>query len=186
MKQVILLRGVNVGGKNRVEMAAFRQLLTGLGCRDVRTYIQSGNAAVECDLPEDALAEAVRGALRAELGVDAGVMTRTAAQWHALTEMMPFSPLQLAQAEAADAAIEHEYLYFLDAPLPQALQDRLCAMEEGDDVRVIGREIYLLCRRSIRLSKTAAGLTRLAPDATARNRRTVSVLDAMVAGTHAQ
>lgn len=186
MKQVILLRGVNVGGKNRVEMAALRQLLTGLGCRDVRTYIQSGNAVAESDLPEGALAAAVRNALRAELGVDAGVVSRTAAQWHTLTETMPFSPLQLAQAEAADAAIEHEYLYFLEAPLPKAQQDELRAMEDGDDVRLIGREIYLLCRRSIRLSKTAALLTRLAPGATARNRRTVSVLDAMVWGAPAQ
>lgn len=185
MKQVILLRGVNVGGKNRVEMAAFRQLLTELGCGDVRTYIQSGNAVADSDLPEDALTVAVRGALLSKFGVDAGVAARTAAQWHALTETMPFTPAQLAQAEAADAAIEHAYLYFLDTPLPPARQDRLCAMEEGDDVRIIGREIYLLCRRSIRLSKTAALLARLAPDATARNRRTVAVLDAMVAGIQA-
>lgn len=182
MKQVILLRGVNVGGKNRVEMALFRELLTRLGCRDVRTYIQSGNAVVDTDLPEDALAAGVRSALLAELAVDAGVTARTAARWHALTEMMPFSASQIAQAEAADAAIEHEYLYFLDAPLPETQRDKLRAMEEGDDVRVIGREIYLLCRRSIRLSKTAALLTRLVPGATARNRRTVTVLDGMAAG----
>ena len=41
---VALLRGVNVGGKNILPMKALRALLTRLGCKDVATYIQSGNA----------------------------------------------------------------------------------------------------------------------------------------------
>ena len=39
-----LLRGVNVGGNNRVPMADLRVLLDDLGCADVTTYLQSGNA----------------------------------------------------------------------------------------------------------------------------------------------
>ena len=41
---VCLLRGINVGGKNLLPMKQLVALLEELGCRDVKTYIQSGNA----------------------------------------------------------------------------------------------------------------------------------------------
>ena len=40
---VALLRGINVGGKNRVPMRELEEVFVEAGCRDVRTYIQSGN-----------------------------------------------------------------------------------------------------------------------------------------------
>jgi uncharacterized protein (DUF1697 family) len=41
--QVALLRGINVGGKNIVPMKDLAEIFACGGCRDVRTYIQSGN-----------------------------------------------------------------------------------------------------------------------------------------------
>ena len=43
MKHIALLRGINVGGKNIVPMRELAALFTAAGCRDVTTYIQSGN-----------------------------------------------------------------------------------------------------------------------------------------------
>lgn len=43
MKHVALLRGINLGGKNSVAMKDLAALFTAAGCRDVATYIQSGN-----------------------------------------------------------------------------------------------------------------------------------------------
>ena len=43
---VALLRGVNVGGKNRLPMRDLAQMFRGAGCADVRTYIQSGKRTV--------------------------------------------------------------------------------------------------------------------------------------------
>src|SRR4030095_5352330 len=40
---IALLRGINVGGRNRVAMADLRKVVLGLGYTDVATYIQSGN-----------------------------------------------------------------------------------------------------------------------------------------------
>lgn len=40
---VALLRGINVGGKAKVDMATLREVVAALGCDDVRTYINSGN-----------------------------------------------------------------------------------------------------------------------------------------------
>ena len=42
-KFVALLRGINVGGANRIPMAELRGHCAGLGWRDVESYIQSGN-----------------------------------------------------------------------------------------------------------------------------------------------
>ncbi len=46
---LVLLRGINVGGKNRVPMAALRTLLEGMGYSKVSTYIASGNVLLESD-----------------------------------------------------------------------------------------------------------------------------------------
>ena len=43
MKHAALLRGVNVGGKNKLPMKDLAAMFVGAGCRDVTTYIQSGN-----------------------------------------------------------------------------------------------------------------------------------------------
>ena len=40
---VALLRGINLGGRNRVAMGDLREVVTSLGHTDVATYIQSGN-----------------------------------------------------------------------------------------------------------------------------------------------
>ncbi|HYH75124.1 MAG TPA: DUF1697 domain-containing protein [Candidatus Saccharimonadales bacterium] len=46
---VILLRGINVGGKNKVPMAELKQCLEALGFSRVSTYIASGNAIIQSD-----------------------------------------------------------------------------------------------------------------------------------------
>ncbi|MGI8434584.1 MAG: DUF1697 domain-containing protein [Nocardioidaceae bacterium] len=51
---VALLRGVNVGGRNKLAMAALREVCTSIGCTDVTTYIQSGNVVLDTSLaPEE-------------------------------------------------------------------------------------------------------------------------------------
>lgn len=49
MKYVALLRGINVGGKNKVAMAALRECLKDLGFSNVSTYIASGNVLLESE-----------------------------------------------------------------------------------------------------------------------------------------
>lgn len=46
---VVLLRGINVGGKNKLSMAGLRQFLEGLGYTNVSTYIASGNVLLMSD-----------------------------------------------------------------------------------------------------------------------------------------
>jgi uncharacterized protein (DUF1697 family) len=60
---VILLRGINVGGKNIVPMAALKTCLEGLGFTDVSTYIASGNALLTSGKPSDEIKAMVETAL---------------------------------------------------------------------------------------------------------------------------
>src|SRR5579863_6667972 len=46
---VALMRGINVGGKNKVPMTGLKQCLEELGFSDVSTYIASGNAILKSD-----------------------------------------------------------------------------------------------------------------------------------------
>ena len=62
---IALLRGINVGGNNIIKMADLRELFHDIGCRDVQTYIQSGNVIFRSDEPNrDKLAETISSALR--------------------------------------------------------------------------------------------------------------------------
>ncbi|WP_032527980.1 DUF1697 domain-containing protein [Streptococcus mutans] len=48
---VVLLRGVNVGGKNKLVMSDLRQQVTDMGFVNVKTYINSGNLFFQSDCP---------------------------------------------------------------------------------------------------------------------------------------
>lgn len=49
MQFIILLRGINVGGNNKVPMSALKQYLTNAGFMNVKSYINSGNLIVESE-----------------------------------------------------------------------------------------------------------------------------------------
>ena len=55
MEYVALLRGINVGGKNKVVMSELREQVADVGYANVRTYINSGNLLFEADAPREVL-----------------------------------------------------------------------------------------------------------------------------------
>ena len=60
---VILLRGINVGGKNLVSMAKLQSTLSNLGFTNVSTYIASGNVILASDKPADEIKNQIEKAL---------------------------------------------------------------------------------------------------------------------------
>jgi uncharacterized protein (DUF1697 family) len=50
---VVLLRGINVGGKNKVSMTELKKVLEALGFSSVSTYIASGNVVLKSDKPAE-------------------------------------------------------------------------------------------------------------------------------------
>ena len=88
---VLLLRGVTPSGRNKVPMAQFRETLEKAAFAHVRTYIQSGNALVDTELPPHTVEKNVRELIRNQIGPDLVVIARTGAQLEEALEANPFT-----------------------------------------------------------------------------------------------
>lgn len=89
---VALLRGVNVGKAKRVPMAAFRNLLTGLGYTEVATLLNSGNAVFRAAKGTPAQhAAKIAAALASELGVEVPVLVKSAKTLAAIVAENPIA-----------------------------------------------------------------------------------------------
>lgn len=90
-RYVALLRGINLGGRNRVVMADLRQLTEALGHTEVATYIQSGNVLFTSpDTDCDALADAIEQAIAASLAVRPAVVVLSEADLAQVIADNPF------------------------------------------------------------------------------------------------
>lgn len=172
---VALLRGINVGGRNKVPMQTLRELIAGMGGTGVRTHLQSGNA-VFTHREEDPqrLAEELKLAIADELGLTISCLVRTAADLRRVIEANPFA------MEGVDGS--RFLVVFLSGPPPL---DKLAALDPAeyapDEFRVGEREIYGHFPDTIRDSRLAALLTDrwLGMTASARNWNTVTKLLAL-------
>lgn len=175
---VVLLRGVNVGGHNRLPMADLRAALASAGMANVRTYIQSGNLVVDAPARDpEAVAAHVRAVIARAFGLDVPCVALTAVQVDDLVAANPFP-------EEADPRRVHAIV--LPAPptaaMLHALDHRLAALPPSSDaVTVVGRVAYLHTPEGFGTSRLAATLTsasRTNPfaDGTARNWATVAAL----------
>jgi uncharacterized protein (DUF1697 family) len=88
---ILLLRGVTPSGRNKVPMAQFRETLEKAAFAHVRTYIQSGNALVDTELPAHTVEKNVRELIRNQIGPDLVVIARTGAQLEEALEANPFT-----------------------------------------------------------------------------------------------
>jgi uncharacterized protein (DUF1697 family) len=70
MVYLALLRGINVGGKNKVPMAELKACFEELGCENVRTYIASGNVMFESNKSPAELTEEIQEALPKRFKLD--------------------------------------------------------------------------------------------------------------------
>lgn len=88
---IALLRGINVGGKNRLRMQDLRDLLAALGCKDVQTYIQSGNAVFRSAADTMALSGEIRNAIEAGFGFAPEVLVLTASRFESVVVGNPYA-----------------------------------------------------------------------------------------------
>lgn len=91
-RYVVLLRGINVGGKNIIKMSDLAQLLSDAGYADVRTYIQSGNVVLRCsdsNMTAALLEENIEAVLEAALKKPITVVARSAKQLRDVVRAAP-------------------------------------------------------------------------------------------------
>ncbi len=168
---IALLRGINVGGNNKLPMADLTDLLAELGLRHIQTYIQSGNVLFQSGDPDLArLADQISRLVGERCGFTPSVLLLTVP---ALTAAAARNPFPAAAAEPKSL-----HLYFL-AATPE--NPDLAGMESikapTEQFRLIGDVLYLHAPDGIGRSKLAAKAEKLlGVAATARNWRTVSKL----------
>lgn len=123
--KVLLLRGVNVGGANRLPMPEFRQLLTELGLTQVQTHIQSGNV-VFLDPGVADLGAVIGAGMKDRFGFSPRLFFLTLAEYDAVLAANPY-----AAAGAENGAAVH--LFFLEAPFAAADVTALTALAARDE-----------------------------------------------------
>jgi len=176
VKHVALLRGINVGGKNLLSMKDLAGMFETAGCRDVRTYIQSGNvvfsatAAVVPKLP-DSITKAVETRFRFRVPV----VVRTAEELARVCRANPF----------LKTGVDEKWLhvYFLaDVPGAAAIAALDPNRSAPDVFHVHNREIYLHLPNGMGRTKLTNAYfdSKLATISTARNWATVQKLLAMM------
>jgi len=168
---VVLLRGINLGGRNRVGMAPLRDLLSSSGYGEVRTYVQSGNVILRSRSGEKALAASLRQRLSDAFGFDIGIFVRTPAQLADVAANNPFV------GPGVDPGRQLHVAFLEAVPDPGALAALDPHRAPPDELRARGREVYIWAPNGIGPSKVLQGLDGiLGTSMTVRNWRTVSAL----------
>jgi uncharacterized protein (DUF1697 family) len=181
---IALLRGINVGGHNKVAMADLREVMAGLGHTGVVTYIQSGNVVfTTAETDTAALAGALEQALADALGVKPAVVVLSRAELAQAIEDNPY-------AGEPNPKCVHAVFF---AQTPPGLADAITAAEQRDAergghgaARVVGRTLFVHTPDGFGRSELALHLLsrRASPAAagTARNWATVRKLLALCDG----
>jgi uncharacterized protein (DUF1697 family) len=172
---IALLRGINVGGHRLIKMADLTRMFDAMGFSAARTYIQSGNVVFQAAEQEQPLRQRIEQQIETTFGFPVTVALRTADELARAIAGCPYAPAALRDGESLYVAL------LTDAPTPQGIEWLLASKIEPDQCRVVGREVYLLYRQSMRVTQMTNGLLeqRLGVSATSRNWRTITTLAAM-------
>ncbi|HEX7064536.1 MAG TPA: DUF1697 domain-containing protein [Bacillales bacterium] len=164
---IVLLRGINVAGKT-VKMDRLRGIFSSMGFQNVRTYIQSGNVVFETEEQNTALlAERIVEELKKNFDFPIPVAVRTLNEWEEAIRNNPFPDN------------EPHVSFLSEKPSKEALEKVESYQDRSDDeIKVLGREVYLLCRGSYHktLYSNAFLERNLQVSSTTRNWKTVNKL----------
>ena len=181
---VALLRGINVGGNNKVPMADLREVVASLGHTGVSTYIQSGNVLFTAQpgaaADDSALAAGLEKAIEQAFGLQLRVVVMSRAE---LAEVISGNPYR------AEPNPRYVHAMFFPAEPGQEVRESVAAAERQaaekggrDEATVVGRTLFLHTPDGYGRSELAVRLARArgpAATGTARNMATVTKLLAL-------
>jgi uncharacterized protein (DUF1697 family) len=147
---IALLRGVNVGGNNKLPMKILSTLCEAQGCSGVRTYIQSGNVVFRAgDKVASKFPSKLTSEIKKELGFEPKVILRTAAELQTVVKSNPYLTANV------DTKFLH-VMFLADEPdLTKVVKlDPEC--EGGEAFSLRGREIFLYLPNGAGRSKLAS------------------------------
>ena len=175
---VALLRGINVGGKNKLPMKDLATMFVDAGCNDVRTYIQSGNVLFRAEptLNED-ISSLISASILNRFGFRVPVVTRTSRELQEIVQANPFME-HSAEPDKLHVAFLSE---IPDRANVNALDPN---RSPSDEFAVLGSEVYLYCPNGLARTKLTNSYfdSTLSTISTMRNWKTVLRLLDMATG----
>jgi len=144
---VALLRGINVGGRNKVAMSELRSAFEDAGHTDVGTYIQSGNVLFRSSVPRAKLEAEVERMLERHLGYPIVVVVRSQAQLRAVVAKAP-------KGFGATPKTYHSDAIFLRSPLTPTQVMKMVKLRDGVDRAWPGQGVIYFQRLSAERTKS--------------------------------
>ena len=169
--QIALLRGINLGARNRIAMPALREALADAGFADVRTYLQSGNVVLSSGKKPETVALELRALLEKRFGLELHVAVRTRAELARVVERNPL-------AKVARDPKRYQVTFLAKRPSAEVKRALEAAVVAPERLAVHGREVYAWHPRGVARSKLWSLLagSKLGVGATSRNWTTVTNL----------
>lgn len=138
---IAFLRAINVGGRGIVKMADLRNSFAAAGCKNVRTYIQSGNVVFEC--PEEtsvSVFKRIYMKLRELLASEPGILFRTFHEVDRIVKAAPFKDFQ------NESGIKLYVVFFSEKPVAKPKLP-ISAKEALETIALGNREAFIISRR---------------------------------------
>jgi uncharacterized protein (DUF1697 family) len=172
---IALLRGINVGGHNKIPMQELRALCEDLGFKRVASYIQSGNLVFESPSTRTRLEDALETAVEERFGVSVSVLVRPAKDWREYREGNPFPRAREKEPNRVMLVLTKQ------PPKQSGLEGLLPYAKGGERLQRVGDALWIHYKGGSGKSKLSPAVLErfLGSPATARNWRTVLKLEEM-------
>jgi uncharacterized protein (DUF1697 family) len=176
---VALLRAVNLGSRNKVSMAELRTIAGDLGLEDAKTIVQSGNLVFTETRGRSTaqLEKLLESAVAMRCGVTTEIYVRNATEWKAVVAATPFPAAAKKDPGHLVVACGR------DAISPERIDALQRAIPGREQVRAVGRELFIVYPDGIGRSKLNAALMTKhlgGHGGTARNWNTVQKIAALL------
>ena len=152
MKYLVLLRGINVGGKNKVAMAELKAGLEKLGYKNVTTYINSGNAMLEATQKASEIAKNIEATLPKLFKLDSELIKVLVISEHTLQDVIAAAPKGFGQEPAT---YHSDVIFLMDITPKEALP--VFSPKEGIDRIWPGNGVIYSQRLSAQRTKSRLG-----------------------------
>jgi uncharacterized protein (DUF1697 family) len=173
---VALLRGINVGGKNKLPMKDLVEMFVAAECSNVLSYIQSGNVIFRASPDASGkISAGITARITERFGYRIPVILRTVEDLRQISLSNPF-----LKAGAAEETLH--VMFLADLPSTERVSTLDPDRSPPDTYKVLGREIYLQLPKGVADSKLTNAYfdSKLATTSTGRNWRTVTKLLTMM------
>lgn len=173
---VVLLRGINVGGRTSVPMARLRSAVEAAGLAPIRSYIQSGNLVLRSRLDREALEQAVEAVLTSRFRLEVPALARSHDEWGRLGDENPFPDIAERSPQRLMLALSKA------PPAPGAVAALRARAGAGERVAATAGGVWIHYPAGAGTSRISPGLLdrAIGSPVTTRNWRTVVKLAEML------